>query len=204
MTNPGLAKIGWIGTGRMGFALSTRLLEAGYDLAVYNRTRPKAEPLAALGATVVDRPADLADRDVVFIMVSAPKDLQEVVDGRRRLAHRRGRLAGSHHRLLDGVDRGVREDPRARGRARQQVPRLPRERQPRSDRGGQAHPCRVRSARNLRIGEGLAQHARPRCDVGRRRGGGAARQDRAQRLPRDRHSGDGRDHRPRREGRRQP
>src|SRR5660398_166821 len=81
MTNPGLAKIGWIGTGRMGFALSTRLLEAGYDLAVYNRTKSKAEPLAALGAAVVDRPADLADRDVVFIMVSAPKDLQQVVEG---------------------------------------------------------------------------------------------------------------------------
>ncbi|NYI40188.1 NAD(P)-dependent oxidoreductase [Demequina lutea] len=81
MTNTGLAKIGWIGTGRMGFALSVRLLEAGYDVAVYNRTRSKAEPLAALGATVVDRPADLADRDVVFIMVSAPKDLQQVVEG---------------------------------------------------------------------------------------------------------------------------
>ena len=46
--------LGWVGTGRMGYALATRLLEAGCDLAVYNRTRAKAEPLAELGATVVD------------------------------------------------------------------------------------------------------------------------------------------------------
>jgi 3-hydroxyisobutyrate dehydrogenase len=73
--------IGWIGTGRMGFALATRLLDAGYDVSAFNRTRSKAEPLAEKGATIVDRPVDLADRDVVFIMVSAPKDLEEVTVG---------------------------------------------------------------------------------------------------------------------------
>ncbi|OIQ80845.1 2-(hydroxymethyl)glutarate dehydrogenase [mine drainage metagenome] len=78
-TNP--VKIGWIGTGRMGFALATRLLEAGHDVTVYNRTRAKAEPLVGLGAKVVDHPVGLADCDVVFIMVSAPKDLEEVVSG---------------------------------------------------------------------------------------------------------------------------
>src|SRR5215217_4711883 len=61
--------LGWVGTGRMGYALATRLVEAGCDLAVYNRTRAKAEPLAELGATIVDSPADLAGRDVVFTMV---------------------------------------------------------------------------------------------------------------------------------------
>ena len=50
--------LGWVGTGRMGYALATRLLEAGCDVAVYNRTRSKAEPLAELGATVVDTPAE--------------------------------------------------------------------------------------------------------------------------------------------------
>jgi 3-hydroxyisobutyrate dehydrogenase-like beta-hydroxyacid dehydrogenase len=73
--------IGWIGAGRMGFQLATRLLEAGHDVTVYNRTRSKAEPLVALGAQVVDRPSDLAGLDVVFIMVSAPKDLEEVTMG---------------------------------------------------------------------------------------------------------------------------
>jgi len=73
--------IGWIGAGRMGFQLATRLLEGGHDVTVYNRTRSKAEPLVALGAKVVDRPSDLAGLDVVFIMVSAPKDLEEVTMG---------------------------------------------------------------------------------------------------------------------------
>jgi 3-hydroxyisobutyrate dehydrogenase-like beta-hydroxyacid dehydrogenase len=74
-------RIGWIGIGRMGAALATRLLEAGHDVSVYNRTRSKAEALESLGATVVDRPVDLADRDVVFSMVSAPKDLVAVTVG---------------------------------------------------------------------------------------------------------------------------
>jgi len=69
-------RIGWVGTGRMGHALVTRLLAAGHDVAVYNRTRAKAE---ALGAPVVDSPADLADREVVFTMVSGSEDFKEVV-----------------------------------------------------------------------------------------------------------------------------
>lgn len=73
--------IGWIGTGRMGFQLATRLLDAGFDVAVYNRTRAKAEPLAEKGARIVDAPVDLADRDIVFSMVAAPKDLLQVMTG---------------------------------------------------------------------------------------------------------------------------
>jgi 3-hydroxyisobutyrate dehydrogenase len=74
-------RIGWIGAGRMGAALATRLLEAGFDVAVYNRTRAKAEALVEHGATVVDRPVELADRDVVFSMVSASADLLAVTSG---------------------------------------------------------------------------------------------------------------------------
>jgi len=73
--------VGWIGTGRMGYQLALRLLNAGYDVAVYNRTRAKCEPLAEHGAKVVDTPAHLADRDIVFIMVSADKDLATVISG---------------------------------------------------------------------------------------------------------------------------
>ena len=72
-----------MGAGRMGHALVTRLLDAGCDVAVYNRTRAKAEPLAELGATIVDSPADLADRDIVFTIVAGPADFQEVVTARR-------------------------------------------------------------------------------------------------------------------------
>src|SRR4051794_6979887 len=78
-------RLGWVGTGRMGYALVSRLLEAGCDVAVYNRTRSKAEPLAELGATIVDTPADLADRDIVFTIVHGPKDFKEVVVGENGL-----------------------------------------------------------------------------------------------------------------------
>ena len=78
-------RIGWIGAGRMGYALVSRLLEAGCDVGVYNRTRSKAEPLADLGATVVDTPAELADRDIVFTIVAGPTDFKEVVLGDRGL-----------------------------------------------------------------------------------------------------------------------
>lgn len=80
MTNS-LPTVGWIGAGRMGTQLATRLLKAGYDVAVYNRTRAKAQPLAELGASIMDRPVDLAGRDVVFVMVSASKDLEQVMLG---------------------------------------------------------------------------------------------------------------------------
>jgi 3-hydroxyisobutyrate dehydrogenase-like beta-hydroxyacid dehydrogenase len=73
--------VGWIGTGRMGYQLVLRLLNAGYDVAAYNRTRPKAEPLAEHGAKIVDTPAGLAGRDIVFIMVAADKDLEAVISG---------------------------------------------------------------------------------------------------------------------------
>ncbi|HUA51442.1 MAG TPA: NAD(P)-dependent oxidoreductase [Candidatus Sulfotelmatobacter sp.] len=73
--------IGWIGTGRMGFQLATRLLEAGHKVAVYNRTRAKAEPLTKLGATLVDSPAALADRDIVFTIVGQDPDFIAVTTG---------------------------------------------------------------------------------------------------------------------------
>ena len=73
-------RVGWIGTGRMGFALAQRLSRAGVDVAVWNRTRAKAEPLTEFGITVVDDASDLADRDVVFTMVSTSADLDQVLD----------------------------------------------------------------------------------------------------------------------------
>jgi 3-hydroxyisobutyrate dehydrogenase len=73
--------LGWVGTGRMGYALAARLLEAGCDLAVYNRTRSKAEPLGELGATIVDAPGELAERDMVFTMVAGSDDFKAVVIG---------------------------------------------------------------------------------------------------------------------------
>jgi 3-hydroxyisobutyrate dehydrogenase len=81
-------RLGWVGVGRMGRALATRLLEAGHDVSVYNRTREKCEPLAELGATIADTPADLADRDIVFTMVAGSADVEQVVSGPEGLLSR--------------------------------------------------------------------------------------------------------------------
>jgi 3-hydroxyisobutyrate dehydrogenase len=74
-------RLGWIGIGRMGYAMAERLAKAGCDLTVYNRTREKAEPLAKHGAKIVGRPAELAGCDIVFTMVSTGKDVKEVLEG---------------------------------------------------------------------------------------------------------------------------
>jgi len=74
-------KIGWIGMGRMGFSMAERLLKAGYDVSIWNRTRAKAEPLAKSGGKIVDKPADLAGVDVLFSIVSTGKDLKQVYFG---------------------------------------------------------------------------------------------------------------------------
>jgi 3-hydroxyisobutyrate dehydrogenase-like beta-hydroxyacid dehydrogenase len=78
---PGSLSIGWIGAGRMGAAMASRLAAAGEDVTVWNRTRAKAEALTDVGCAVADSIADLRDRDVVFTMVSGPADLAQVLTG---------------------------------------------------------------------------------------------------------------------------
>ena len=104
-------KLGWIGIGRMGYAMAERLAKAGCDLTVYNRTREKAEPLAKYGAKIVGRPADLAGCDIVFTMVSTGKDVKEVLDGQGRRVRRERQAEDDRRQHLD-LARGVGGDPR--------------------------------------------------------------------------------------------
>jgi len=75
------ARIGWIGIGRMGYAMAERLAKGGANLTVWNRTASKAEPLAQHGAKVAAALPELAACDVVFCMVSTWDDVKEVVAG---------------------------------------------------------------------------------------------------------------------------
>ena len=77
----GKQTIGWIGMGRMGYAMAEWLLKAGYDVTIWNRTKAKAEPLTKLGGKVVDKLSDLSGVDVLFCIVSAGKDVKEVLFG---------------------------------------------------------------------------------------------------------------------------
>lgn len=69
------SRLAWLGTGRMGFDLVRRLLAADCDVTVYNRTRAKAEPLAAHGAKIAASAAGLAGADIVFVTVGTSDDL---------------------------------------------------------------------------------------------------------------------------------
>jgi len=87
-------RIGWIGMGRMGYPMAERLLKAGYDVSIWNRTRAKAEPLAQKGGKVVDKLSDLAGLDVVFSIVSTGKDLEEVYFGEDGLLANKDKAPG--------------------------------------------------------------------------------------------------------------
>jgi 3-hydroxyisobutyrate dehydrogenase-like beta-hydroxyacid dehydrogenase len=73
-------KLGWIGTGRMGYAMAERLAKGGCDLTVWNRTAEKAQPLTEYGARVAKQLKELASKDIVFCMVSTWDDVKEVMD----------------------------------------------------------------------------------------------------------------------------
>jgi 3-hydroxyisobutyrate dehydrogenase len=100
-------RIGWIGIGRMGYPMAERLVKQGHAVHVWNRTRAKAEPLAAKGAKLVDRPSDLADVDILFTMVSTGRDLDEVIFGNDGVLN--GSAGGAPRIIVDCTSIGADE-----------------------------------------------------------------------------------------------
>ena len=83
-----IKKIGFIGLGVMGAPMAGHLLDAGFELKLYTRTKDRAAELLARGATWCDTPADCArDCDVVISMVGYPQDVREVWMGRYGAFH---------------------------------------------------------------------------------------------------------------------
>ena len=75
-------KLGYIGTGLMGAPMSARLLAAGHDLTVWNRTASKAQPLVEKGAHLAEGPAGLASRsDIVFMCLTDTAAVEAAVFG---------------------------------------------------------------------------------------------------------------------------
>ena len=80
--SPGETKLGWIGLGVMGSSMCGHLIDKGFAATVYTRTRSKADPLVAKGATWVDSPRAVAEQaDVIFSIVGFPSDVREVMLG---------------------------------------------------------------------------------------------------------------------------
>lgn len=105
-------KIGWIGVGRMGSPMAARLLNAGYPVSIWNRTRAKAETKELRGATVVDTPGELAGVDVLFTMLSTGKDVMDVSFGRDGLF--RDGVKARPRILVDGSTIGMDESAQVR------------------------------------------------------------------------------------------
>ena len=77
-----MKKIGFIGLGIMGAAMAGHLMDAGYELTVYNRTKSKADALVARGAKYADSPGACArGQDAVITIVGYPKDVEEIYLG---------------------------------------------------------------------------------------------------------------------------
>ena len=79
----GNLRLGFIGTGIMGTAMAAHLMAAGWELAVYNRTKAKAAPLLERGAHWAASPQEAAEgATAVFSIVGGPADVEEVTLGR--------------------------------------------------------------------------------------------------------------------------
>jgi 3-hydroxyisobutyrate dehydrogenase len=75
---PGVTKVGWIGTGVMGRWMCQHLVTKGYAATVFNRTKDKTQPLLELGARFAENPRAVAEKsDVVFAIVGFPSDVRE-------------------------------------------------------------------------------------------------------------------------------
>lgn len=75
-------RIAFLGLGRMGTPMAQRLLDAGYQLTVWNRTRSHAEALVPRGARVAESPADAArDAKTIVLMLADPRAVESVLTG---------------------------------------------------------------------------------------------------------------------------
>lgn len=82
--------LGWIGTGRMGFALADRLASTDVPLRVWNRTKSKAIDLSQRGCVIVERVSELASCDIVFMILATSKEVDNILFGEE------GLLAGTN------------------------------------------------------------------------------------------------------------
>ncbi len=92
MATKNTQKIGWIGMGRMGQPMAERLIKAGHDVSIWNRTRAKAEPLEKIGGKIVDHPHELKNVDVLFSILDTGKSVQAVLYGKDGVSSQGGKM----------------------------------------------------------------------------------------------------------------
>lgn len=113
-------RIGWIGTGIMGEPMARNLIRAGFDVAVYTRTRTRADALVSDGARWMNSPSELASHcDVVVSCVPDSPDVEQVYLGPGGVHEgvRSGMLCVDMSTISPEVARRVADDLRGRGAA---------------------------------------------------------------------------------------
>ena len=101
-------KIGWIGLGIMGKPMCSQLINAGYNVTVYNRSKDKEAALTAMGANTAPTPASLIHQtDVVFIMVTDDNAIHQLFDGEDGLlsANTSGKLIINMSTVSPGISK---------------------------------------------------------------------------------------------------
>src|SRR5438132_10646418 len=76
---PGKTKLGWIGAGVMGRSMCGHLLDRGFEISIYSRTKSKTDALVQKGAKWADSPRAIAEKsEIIFCIVGFPADVREV------------------------------------------------------------------------------------------------------------------------------
>lgn len=118
-------KLGFLGLGRMGSGMARNLLRAGHDVAVYNRSRAKAEALATDGARIVDSPADASRHaEAVLTMLADDQAVEDLVFGENGIASalERGAIHISHSTISTAMGRRLTGEHSKRGQGYLSVP----------------------------------------------------------------------------------
>ena len=118
-------KAGFIGLGVMGASMAGRLMDAGYSLCIYSRTKAKAEKLIERGAVWYGTAREVAENaDIVFTIVGFPKDVEEVYLGKDGLyegAHQ-GSIFVDMTTTKPSLDIAIAEKMREKGAAMADAP----------------------------------------------------------------------------------
>ena len=91
-----MAVVGFVGVGRMGGPMASRLLDAGYELCIYDVSAEAMKPFAARGAQIAASPAEVASQaEIVLVSLPTPDIVREVA-----LGGNAGIINGSKVRLM--------------------------------------------------------------------------------------------------------
>lgn len=99
----GIRRVGFIGLGNMGSAMAARLIDAGYDVTVWSRTKNKADALVERGATRGDEPEDAIATGLAFSMLSNDDAVRQVFTPERLGAAPEGFIHVNHATISPGT-----------------------------------------------------------------------------------------------------